>query len=120
VNSSGVLEVLTLMDYRRQFHWHDGQGRLQIDSSSFPLTADGSRNPHFTAEFAYYSLPLILNPDIKARNATRQVGPSFDTAPTPKQARGHDLAVADYLRIPGVTPDPQPMQAPPPPPRTTD
>jgi hypothetical protein len=120
VNSSGVLEVLSPMDYQGQFHKHDGQGRLTIDVSSFPLAAEDSRNPHFTAEFTYYSLPLISDPVTKAWNATKQVGPSFVTALTPRQAHGHDLAVSEYLRIHGVTPIPEPHAGPSPPARTTD
>jgi len=60
INSAGVQETLTPSDYQGQFHWHDGQGRLTIDASSFPLTTDGSRHPHFSADFAYYSLPLLI------------------------------------------------------------
>jgi hypothetical protein len=63
-NSSGILETLTPGDYKGQFHWHDGQGRLTIYASSYPLTADGSNHPQFSADFAYYSLPILLGPVI--------------------------------------------------------
>ncbi len=63
-NAAGVLETLTPGDYQGQFHRHDGQGRLTIAASSYPLTADGSRHPHFSADFAYYSLPVLLTPVI--------------------------------------------------------
>jgi hypothetical protein len=53
INYAGVQETLIPGDYQGQFHWHDGQGRLMIDASSFPLTTDGSRHPHFSADFAY-------------------------------------------------------------------
>jgi len=52
-NAAGVTETLTPGDYQGEFHWHDGQGRLTIDASSYPLTADGSRYPHFSADFAF-------------------------------------------------------------------
>jgi len=63
-NVAGVMETLTPNDYQGQFHWHDGQGRLTTDASSYPLTADGSHHPHFSADFAYYSLPVLLTPVI--------------------------------------------------------
>jgi len=66
INSSSILETLTLGDYQGQFHWHDGQGRLTIDASSYPLTPDGSNHPHFSADFAYYSLPILLGPVVQA------------------------------------------------------
>ncbi len=60
VNSNGVLETPTPWDYQGQLLWHDGQGRLTIDASSYPLTTDGSRHPHFSADFSYYSLHILL------------------------------------------------------------
>ncbi len=48
------VETLTPRDYQGQFHWHDGHGRLTIDASSYPLSTDGPRHPHFSADFAYY------------------------------------------------------------------
>jgi len=62
--AAGVTETLTPRDYQGQFQWHDGQGRLTIDASSYPLKADGSRHPHFSAYFAYYFLPVLLTPVI--------------------------------------------------------
>jgi hypothetical protein len=44
----------------------DGQGRMTIDASSFPLTTNGSNHPHFSADFAKYSLPIIFGPLIQA------------------------------------------------------
>jgi len=69
-NAAGVVETLTQRDYHGQFHWHDGQGRLTIDASSYSLSADGSRHPHFSADFAYYSLPTLPTPVIQAWIAT--------------------------------------------------
>jgi hypothetical protein len=63
-NAAGVKETLTPGDYNGQFHWHDGHGSLAIDASSYPLSADGFRHPHFSADFAYYSLPILLTPVI--------------------------------------------------------
>ncbi len=39
-----VLETLTPGDFHGLFHWQDGQGRLTIDASSYPLTANGSKH----------------------------------------------------------------------------
>jgi hypothetical protein len=78
-----VVEKLTLGDYQGHFHWHDGQGKLSIDASSYPLLANGSRHPHFSANFAYYSLPVLLTPVIQARVAARAVGSPYRLAPSP-------------------------------------
>jgi len=51
--------------YQGQFHSHDGQGRLTIDARS-QLTSDGSPHPKFSADFDYYSLPIILAPILQA------------------------------------------------------
>jgi hypothetical protein len=99
-NSAGVLETLTVGDYQGQFHWHDGQGRLTIDASSYPLTADGSRHPHFSADFAYYSLPLLLTPVIQEWVASRATGLPHALTSSPHQHPSHELALAEFLRIP--------------------
>ncbi len=65
VNSARVLEVISPGDYQGQFHWYDGQERLAIDASSFPLTSDGSGHTHFSVDFAYYSLLIIFGPVIQ-------------------------------------------------------
>jgi hypothetical protein len=59
-------ETLAHGDYQGQFHWHNGQKCLTIDMSSFPLTSGGSGHPRFSADFAYYSLTVILAPVIEA------------------------------------------------------
>ena len=101
-NSAGVVETLMIGDYQGQFHWHDGQGRLTIDASSYPLTADGSRHPHFSAEFAYYSLPIILTPVIQEWVSSRTSCPLPLQAPSPLQQPVHELASAEFLRIPAA------------------
>ena len=100
-NSAGVMQTLTHGDYQGQIHWHDGQGRLTIDASSFPLTSDESRHPHFSADFAYYSLLLLLTPVIQTGVSARAVGSRYNLAPSPQQEQGHALATTEYLRIPG-------------------
>jgi len=82
-NSAGIQETFTPGDYQGQFHWNDGHGRLTIDASSFPLTADGSRHPHFSADFAYYSLPLLLTPVIQAWVTARATGSRHSLDPSP-------------------------------------
>ncbi len=83
-NSARVLETLiTPGDYQGPFHWHDGRGRLSIDASAYPLSADGSRHPHFSADFAYYSLPVLLTPVIQALVAARAAGFPYRLAPSP-------------------------------------
>jgi len=100
VNSTGVLETLTPRDYQGQFQWHDGQGRLTIDAPSYPLTADGSNHPHFTADFAYYSLPVLLGSVIQAWVTARAAVSPFRLALSPQQEPRHELATAEFLRIP--------------------
>jgi hypothetical protein len=82
-NSAGIQEKLTPGDYQGQFHWHDGKGRLTIDASFFPLTTDGSRHPYFSADFAYYSLPLLLTLVIQAWVNARASGSRHSMAPSP-------------------------------------
>ena len=86
------------------------QGCLTLDASSYPLTTDGSRHPHFSADFAYYSLPVLLTPLIQACVAARAAGSLYRLAPSPQQRPTHELATAEFLRIPGhdgPTHDPQ-------------
>ena len=79
VTPACAFESLPPGDYHGQFHWHDGQCRMTIDASSPHLTADGSNHPHFSAEFAYYALPVILSPILQAWATSRTA-----TLPNPK------------------------------------
>ncbi len=76
------------------------QGRLTIDASSYPLTTDGSNHPHFPADFAYYSLPVLLGPVIQAWVTARATASPFRMDPSPQQEPRHELATAEFLRIP--------------------
>jgi hypothetical protein len=100
VNSARVLETLTPWDYQGQFHWHDGQGRMTIDASSYPLTADGSKHPHFSADFAYYSLLVWLGLVIQAWVTAKASASPFRLAPSPQQEPRHELATSEFLKIP--------------------
>jgi hypothetical protein len=82
-NLAGVLETLTPRYYQGMFHWHDGQGRLTIEASSNPLTADGSRHLHFSANFAYYSLHVLLTHVIQAWVAAIAAKSPYRLAPSP-------------------------------------
>jgi hypothetical protein len=104
VTPAGAFESLSHGDYQGQFHWHDGQGMMTIDASSPHLTADGSSHPHFSAEFAYYSLPVILSPVLQDWATSRSTTLSNTTAPSPQQAPRHELASAEFLRIPEMRP----------------
>jgi hypothetical protein len=86
------LETLEPRDYQGQLHWHDGQGRMTIDASSYPLTTDGSGHSHFSADFAYYSLPILLKPVIHAWSASKTPAHPTSAAPSPLQAPRHELA----------------------------
>jgi hypothetical protein len=66
INFAGAQETLTKSDNQGTFHWRNGQGRLTIDALSFPLAADGSKYPHFSAKFSYQSPPIITGPTMHA------------------------------------------------------
>jgi hypothetical protein len=83
VTPAGAFESLSPGDYQRQFHWHDGQGMMTIYASSPHPIADGSSHPHFSAEFAYYSLPSILSPVLHAWASSRSTTMSNPPAPSP-------------------------------------
>jgi hypothetical protein len=105
VTPAGAFENMAPGDYQGQFHWHDGQGRMTIDASSYPHTADGSRHPHhFSADFAYYSLPIILSPVLQAWSVSRIAATAIPAGPSPQQAPTHGLATAEFLRIPDMHP----------------
>jgi len=73
---------------------------MTIDASFFPLTADGSWHPDFSADFAYYSLPMLLTPAIHAWVSARAAGSPCRLAPSPQQEPRHALAAAELLKIP--------------------
>jgi hypothetical protein len=81
-DSTGSMEVLHAHYYQGQFHLHDGQGRLTIDACSV-ATSDGSRHPRFSADFAYHSLPIILNPVLHAWNSTHAKTDILTFGPSP-------------------------------------
>jgi hypothetical protein len=65
-----ALEVLHAQDYQGQFHWHDSQGRLTIDTCS-AATSDGSNHHRFSADFATHSLKVIMAPILQAWSSPR-------------------------------------------------
>jgi len=110
VTPTRAFESLSPGDYQGQLHWHDGQGRMTIDASSPHLTADGSSHPHFSAEFAYYFLPVIRSPVLQAWAASRTTTLSNPVVPSPEPAPRHGLASAEFMRIPEMRPSASEIQ----------
>jgi len=100
VNAAKTLETLAPRDYQGQILWRDGRERLTIDLSSFPLASDGSRHPRFSADFAYYSLPVILATVIQAWNASRAATSPFNVGVSPTERPRQDMATTEHICIP--------------------
>ena len=96
--------TLPSLDYHGKIHWHDDRGRLTIDACSHQ-TSDGSSHPRFSAEFAYYSLPIIWAPILQAWIASRSSLEIPPISSSTYQTLRHELALPEFLSIPKcVTP----------------
>ena len=94
--------MLHAQNYQGQFHWHDSQGRLTIDTCS-AATSDGSNHHRFSADFAYHSLKVIMAPVLQAWSSPRtKVDTPAIEPPLLPRAPKHALAIPESLAIPST------------------